>query len=226
MLVHPTLGHFDRGDDPLLRLRNVETLSKLPGLRPDFAPLDMGSLNFDGWNPETKEFLSDNMVYQNSARDLRLMARRLRELGVKPQLVIYGLSGLSLMNAFIATGAIDPPPFVMFVMGGGGALFGHPATTNGLRAFIDNMGRSDVQWGVMTIGGSYLPMLRPILEAGGHVSIGLGDHPYAELGAPSNAELVRQVVDMAREVGRTVASPEDARLMLGMVAPTLSEQPM
>lgn len=219
MLVHPTLGHFDHGDDPLLRLSNVEALAAMPSMRPDIAPLDLGSLNFDAWNPESKEFIIDNWVYQNSARDLRSMARRLRELGVKPQLVIYGLSGIRLMDAFIATGDVDTPTYVSFVLGGPPILFGHPATSNGLRAYLDNMTHANIHWNVMIAGGSYLPLLPEIIEAGGHICIGLGDYAFPELGVPTNAEVVRKVVEIARGMGRDIASPEEVRAMLNVQAP-------
>jgi uncharacterized protein (DUF849 family) len=52
------------------------------------------------------------------------------------------------------------------------------------------------------------------IAEGGHVSIGIGDYDYPELGQPTNADLVREIVRMARLVGRDVATPDDARAML------------
>ncbi len=51
---------------------------------------------------------------------------------------------------------------------------------------------------------------------GGHVAVGLGDYPYTELGAPTNADVVREVARLARAMGREVATPDDTREMLGM----------
>jgi uncharacterized protein (DUF849 family) len=58
----------------------------------------------------------------------------------------------------------------------------------------------------------------PIIAMGGHVSIGLGDYTYKELGTPTNAEIVRRVAEIARELGREVATPDEAKAMLGMAA--------
>jgi uncharacterized protein (DUF849 family) len=58
------------------------------------------------------------------------------------------------------------------------------------------------------------------IAAGGHVAIGIGDYPYPELGTPSNARLVEEVVKLARLVGREVATPDEARHMLGIRAAT------
>jgi uncharacterized protein (DUF849 family) len=54
------------------------------------------------------------------------------------------------------------------------------------------------------------------IAEGGHVAIGIGDYAYPELGQPTNADLVREIVHMAKLVGREVATPEEARQMLGM----------
>jgi uncharacterized protein (DUF849 family) len=54
------------------------------------------------------------------------------------------------------------------------------------------------------------------LERGGHISIGLGDYAYPELGQPTNAQLVARVAQIAREVGREVATPREAREILGV----------
>ena len=59
-------------------------------------------------------------------------------------------------------------------------------------------------------------MASQAIQLGGHVSIGIGDNPYLELGAPSNAELVRRVVELARTLGREIATPQEARAILGV----------
>ena len=54
------------------------------------------------------------------------------------------------------------------------------------------------------------------IETGGHVAVGLGDYPYTELGAPTNADVVREVARLARAMGREMATPDDTRETLGM----------
>ena len=64
--------------------------------------------------------------------------------------------------------------------------------------------------------GNILPVAALAIEKGGHISPGLGDYHYPELGYPTNAELVKFIADMARAMGREVATPEDARRILNM----------
>ena len=58
-------------------------------------------------------------------------------------------------------------------------------------------------------------LLPTILREGGHVSAGLGDTAYASLGQPGNADIVRAIAAMARDAGREIATPDEARAMLG-----------
>jgi uncharacterized protein (DUF849 family) len=69
----------------------------------------------------------------------------------------------------------------------------------------------------MCVGGNLFPLVKVALERGGHIAIGLGDYPYTEMGTPRNADLVKHVAAMAREMGREVATPSEARTMLGIV---------
>jgi 3-keto-5-aminohexanoate cleavage enzyme len=96
-------------------------------------------------------------------------------------------------------------------------LSGHPGTVKGLQAMLDFMpARQNWQWAVMCAGGNLLPLVAAALERGGHISIGLGDYAYPELGQPTNAQLVARVAQIAREVGREVATPREARGILGL----------
>jgi len=94
----------------------------------------------------------------------------------------------------------------------------HPATTAGLRAILDFLpAERRVEWSVVTFGSSALSLLGFAVEAGGHVALGLGDHPYAELGpAPTNADVVRAAVAMVRALGAEPATPTQARELLGL----------
>lgn len=65
-------------------------------------------------------------------------------------------------------------------------------------------------------GGNLFALAATIISLGGHISIGLGDYTYRELGTPTNAELVARIREIARELGREVASPDEAKHILGM----------
>jgi 3-keto-5-aminohexanoate cleavage enzyme len=95
--------------------------------------------------------------------------------------------------------------------------FGHPATVKGLDTIVDFFPEgSDWRWTVSVIGGNAFAVLADAIERGGDVAIGLHDYPYPELGYPTNAELVSRVADLARSMGREVATAAEARDMLGM----------
>ena len=73
-----------------------------------------------------------------------------------------------------------------------------------------------IEWTVYNYGGNLLNLAEKIISAGGHISVGLGDHAYQEVGTPTNAELIAMFVDVAKSVGRDVATPEETRKILGM----------
>jgi uncharacterized protein (DUF849 family) len=99
----------------------------------------------------------------------------------------------------------------------GGILAGHPGTIKGLEAFLDFIPQKDSwQWSVMSYGGNLFPIAAAAIERGGHVSIGLGDYHYRELEFPSNARLVARISQLARDMGREIATPEETRRMLGL----------
>ena len=99
----------------------------------------------------------------------------------------------------------------------GGLLGGHPATADGLAAFRSHLpaGRQ-IEWTVCCKHGNLFPVAMQAIANGGHVSIGIGDYDYPELGQPTNAALVAEVARMARLVGRDIATPDEARSMLGL----------
>ena len=73
-----------------------------------------------------------------------------------------------------------------------------------------------VHWAVSCFGGNLLRLVTSAVELGGHISIGLGDYPYRELGEPTNAEVVAEVVRMVRAIGREPATPDDVREVLAL----------
>jgi uncharacterized protein (DUF849 family) len=214
VMIHPTLGRFRGGAGPDERLGHIADLCERSNLKPDVAPLDMGSNNVDMWDADEARFRGDGFVYVNTTADLRTMAGRLKGWRVKPQLAIWSIANLRLMGAFMDAGLLAEPAFPVLFLSGDGFLGGHPATSAGLRAFLDNMPARRVEWSVMAHAADMLPLVPEIVGLGGHVSIGLGDYAYPELGRPTNAELVRRVAEIARTMGREVATPAQAREML------------
>jgi uncharacterized protein (DUF849 family) len=214
VLIHPTLGQFFGGAGPDQRMAHIETLAE-EGLAPDMAPLDTGSNNIDMFDWQAGEFIGDGAVYVNTGANLRYMAGRLREWGVRPQLCSWSIPNLRLAGAFLAAGLVPSPAFVTLVLSGERGIMGHPATEAGLRAYLDNMPAEAIEWSALCGGQEIFPLLPMIMREGGHVSAGLGDAPYASLGQPANADIVRAIAALTREMGRELATPDEARAMLG-----------
>lgn len=213
VLIHPTLGRFRDGDGPDKRLSHIRTLVE-EGLAPDLAPLDMGSNNVDMFDPDSNAFVGDGFVYANSGENLRTMAERLRDWGIRPQHAIWSVPNLRLAGAFIAAGLVPAPAFCTLFLAGPRFLAGHPATEAGLRAYIDNMPGQRIEWSVMCVGQEIFDLVPLIVELGGHVSVGLGDDRYASLGQPTNAHIVRAVAQAVRDAGGDIATPDEARAIL------------
>jgi 3-keto-5-aminohexanoate cleavage enzyme len=213
VMVHPTLGLF-HGADPDQRLAHIRDLSENSNLKPDIAPLDMGSNNVDRWDLEAGDFRGEGFVYRNTTADLRVMAERLKAWGVKPEIALWNVANGRLMGRFIDAGLLKEPVLAVLTLGGEEHPWGHPATSAGLRAYVDNLPDRRIEWTVLGHGANLVRLAPEIISLGGHISIGLGDYAYAEFGRPSNAELVRRVAEIARTMGREVATPREAREML------------
>jgi 3-keto-5-aminohexanoate cleavage enzyme len=218
VLIHPTLGQFFGGAGPDERMAHLKVLAEA-GLAPDMAPLDTGSNNIDMFDWAEREFVGEGQVYVNTAANLRIMAGKLRTWGIRPQLVAWSIPNLRLAGAFLAIGLVPAPALVTLVLAAEGTIMGHPATEAGLRAYLDCMPDhapdQAMAWSVMCGGQEVFAMLPMILREGGHVSAGLGDAPYASLGEPTNADIVRAIAGQARAAGREVATPQEVRAMIG-----------
>ena len=217
MLIHPTLGWATHDASGQERLAAVEILCRDKNTRPDFAPMDVGSVNVDRFDHHAKRFESTSAVYRNQTESLMYFAKRIPELGLTPDVTSWNISFTRQVNAFLEAGLLKDPLFLAFIFTGGNLIAGHPATSQGLRAHLDFLPvRDGIQWTACSYGGDLLGILGPMLAAGGHVSIGLGDFGYRRFGCPTNADIVRYVVDYARKLGREPATPEDVRNLLQM----------
>lgn len=217
LLVHPTLGNAAASGGAAERIAPVLELAADPATRPDFVPLDMGSVNLDWYDARKQRFASEGRIYANGTDTLSHFARAAVDAGLKPHAVVWNVSFMRQALAFMDMGLIAEPGFVGFCLTDGGILAGHPATRAGLDAHTAFLPQGrNIQWSVCAVNASILPLTGHIISSGGHVSLGLGDFPYTELGQPTNADLVSRIADQARALGREVATPAQARAQLGL----------
>ena len=217
LLVMPTLGAWTL-PSPEARMSHIVEMASDPATKPDFAPIDMGTSNVDVFDTRARRFMSDDTVYMNTTKTLQFFARTIREAGVRPVAVLWNVSAIRVTTAFVEAALFDQPLYAEVVLTEGGLFAGNPGTVRGLEGMIDFMpAHPHFEWTVMCVGGNLFPIVGAAIERGGHIAIGLGDYPYAEFGTPRNAELVERVALMARQVGREVATPTEARRILGVM---------
>lgn len=170
-------------------------------LRPEMATLTCGTVNFG------------NDVFENSFPIMRGILKKMHEHGVKPELEIFDKGHLTNARRLEKEGLLEFPAHVDFVLGVPGGL---DATVQNLCDLVDAL-PPGCTWSVAGIGRMQLPMAMAALAMGGHVRVGLEDNIYYSKGRlATNAELVARVVRLAEELGRPVATPDQARELLGL----------
>jgi 3-keto-5-aminohexanoate cleavage enzyme len=170
-------------------------------LRPEMATLTCGTVNFG------------DDVFENSFPIMRGILAKMHEFGVRPELEIFDKGHLSNARRLEKEGLLSFPQHVDFVLGVPGGL---DATVQNLADLVEAL-PPGCTWSVAGIGRMQLPMAMAALAMGGHVRVGLEDNIYYSKGRlATNAELVARVVRLANELGRPVATPDEARGILGL----------
>jgi 3-keto-5-aminohexanoate cleavage enzyme len=174
-------------------------------LRPEMATLTCGTVNFG------------EDIFENSFPIMRGIAAQLDRYGVTPELEIFDLGHLSNAKRLAEEGAIRLPAHVDFVLGVPGALEASVEhLVDCLRALPHGC-----TWSVAGVGKMQLPLAAVAVAMGGHVRVGLEDNLYYSKGRLArNEELVARVVRLAGELGRPVATPDEARRILKLPAGT------
>jgi len=183
---------------PAERVRHVVELA------PEICSLDMGSMNMGG------------QVFINTPAHLEAMAVAIRDAGVTPELEVFEAGHLMLARRLIETGHIKPPGLFQICLG---ISWGQPATSEAV-AYMRGLLPPDCVWFAFGISLYQFPMAAQTVLLGGHVRVGLEDNLYLEKGklTPSNAALVEKAAKIIEILGDHVATPADARQMLGLRA--------
>jgi 3-keto-5-aminohexanoate cleavage enzyme len=170
-------------------------------LRPEMATLTCGTVNFG------------DDVFENSFPIMRGILQKMQEYGVRPELEIFDKGHLTNARRLEKEGLLRFPQHVDFVLGVPGGL---DASVQNLCDLVDAL-PAGCTWSVAGIGRMQLPMAMAALAMGGHVRVGLEDNIYYSKGRlATNEELVARVVRLAEELGRPVATPDQAREILGL----------
>jgi uncharacterized protein (DUF849 family) len=183
---------------PDIRVRHVVEL------RPEICSLDMGSMNMGG------------RVFINTPEHLETMATAIRDADVLPELEVFETGHLLLAKRMIETGHIKGPGMFQICLG---VAWGQPATPEAM-TYMRNLLPAGSPWFAFGISLHQFPMVAQSVLLGGHVRVGLEDNLYLEKGklAPSNAALVEKAARIIELLGDHVATPAEARQILGLPA--------
>jgi 3-keto-5-aminohexanoate cleavage enzyme len=215
-ITMPTLGAWWM-PSPEARIAHIVEMAKDPMTKPEFGPIDMATSNVDTYDPKAKRFKTTETVYMNTTKTWQYFAETMKSVGVKPIQALWNISSVRHTQAFAEMGIFTEPLYCEIVLTEDWLLTGHPGTVKGMEAFLDFFPKGqDWQWSVMCVGGNLFAVAAAAMERGGHISIGLGDYAYPELEFPTNARLVSRIAQLARDMGREVATPEEAKKMLGV----------
>jgi 3-keto-5-aminohexanoate cleavage enzyme len=173
--------------------------------RPDMATLTTGTVNFG------------DEVFLNPRPLIREIASRIRERGLRPEIECFDAGMVDEARALAKEGLLSLPAHFDFVLGVGGALAASVEALDFLRAYLP----PGSTWTCAAMGRHQLPFVELAARRGGHARVGLEDNLYLSKGvlARGNFELVAEAARQARACGRTPATPQEARALLGLEAP-------
>lgn len=172
-------------------------------LDPETATLDCGTLNFGG-----------DEIFVNTENMIREFASRMKERGIKPECEVFDKSMIDMAVRLMKKGYIEEPMHFNLVMGVNGGISGEPRDL----IYLSESLPEGSTFTVSGIGRTQLPLNTMAILLGGHVRVGFEDNIYYEKGklADSNGDFVRRIVELAQLLGREIATPDEARKILGI----------
>jgi len=182
----------------------AERLAHVEALLPEICTLDCGSMNFAA---------GGDYVLVNTPGIVRAMARRIQELGVRPELEVFDSGHLVLVKELIRDGLIDDPVLIQLCMG---IPYGAPNDPTTLMTMVGALPAGCV-FSAFSIGRMQLPYVAMAALAGGNVRVGLEDNIYLSRGElATNAQLVERAVAILEAMNARVLGPDDVRTRLGL----------
>lgn len=183
-------------------MTNDERLEPIT-LNPEMATLDCGTCNFGG-----------DDIFVNTENTIIEFAQKMNARGIKPEIEVFDKGMIDMALRLHKKGYIKAPMHFDFVMGVNGGISGEPRDLVFMRESIP----AGATFTTAGVGRFQFPMVTLSMLLGGHARVGFEDNIYLEKGvlARSNGELVEKTVRIARELGRQIASPSEARAILGL----------
>jgi len=198
---------------------------------PEMASLNMGSMNFGlfpavtryenwkhDWEPEFLESSRD-FIFRNTFADIETLLRELGEKrGTRFEFECYDVGHLYNLAHFVDRGLVQAPLFIQFVLGILGGIGADPDNLMHMKRTADKLFGDDYRFSVLGVGRHQLPLVTMSATMGGNVRVGLEDNLFLDKGvlARSNAEQVTRMRGIVEGLSRSIATPAEARSMLGL----------
>lgn len=192
-----TLGAGSDDEDDENRIRPIRELL------PEMCSYDCGTLN---WQNRT--------IFENHPRFLEKLGKEIQQLGVKPEIEIFDPGMIYSAEYYVKTGVLKEPCHFQLILGAAG----------GCRATVEDLvmlrGRlpENCTWAASGIGRGHMPIMMATIAMGGHLRVGLEDNVFYSKGVPAdgNKQLVARAKRLIEEAGYEVATPAEAREILGL----------
>lgn len=180
-----------------------ERIKPFKELKPELASFDAGTMNW-----------LNSVVFMNEPKFLELCGEEMIAAGVKPEIEVFDMGMLNTAKYYIKKGIIREPAHFQLCLGAPGGM---EATTENLLYLVNHL-PEDSTWSAFGIGRGANEVLLASLALGGNIRVGLEDNVYYNAGQPaeSNEQFIRRAARMAEEVGRSLATPDEAREILGL----------
>jgi uncharacterized protein (DUF849 family) len=199
--------------------------------KPEMCSLNMGSINFaffgaakriTTWKHDWEEAYvvnSDDYIFRNTFRDIATILETLRDAGTRFEHECYDVGHLYNLAHFVDRGVVEAPFFIQMIFGILGGIGPDLDNLTFMKQTADRLfGKDSFQWSVLAAGRHQMPFITQAALLGGHVRVGLEDSLFIEPRklAVSNAEQVVKARRIIEEMGHEVATPAEARVILGL----------
>ncbi|MFL6874153.1 3-keto-5-aminohexanoate cleavage protein [Pseudomonas marginalis] len=207
-----------------------ERLQPVMQFKPELASLNIGSMNFglyemlnrftefkhDWERPYLEE--SDDRIFRNTFRDITHILNACAENRTRFEIECYDIGHLYTAAHFLERGLLKPPLFIQSVFGLRGGIGSHPEDLAHMRRTADRLFGDDYVWSILGAGRGQIPLATMGLSMGSNARVGLEDSLWDGPGklAASNADQVRRIRTVIEALGHRVATPDEAREILGL----------
>ncbi|TVQ35558.1 MAG: 3-keto-5-aminohexanoate cleavage protein [Geminicoccaceae bacterium] len=199
-------------------------------LKPEVASLNMGSMNF-GLYPMLNRFKdfqhdwerpylegSKDRIFKNTFADIEYVLTSCRANDTRFEFECYDIGHLYTLAHFLDRGLVEPPLFVQSVFGILGGIGAHPEDVAHMKRTADRLFGTAYRWSVLGAGRNQMVVAAIAGAMGANVRVGLEDSLWDGPGklATTNADQVRRVRQILEGLGRTIATPDQARDILSL----------